>query len=70
MRYKTAKYACYFSNASMSVAGSITPLLFITFHTQYGISFTLLGLLALINYCTQLCVDLIFSFYSHKFNIT
>lgn len=70
MRYKTAKYACYFSNASISVAGSITPLLFITFHTQYGISFTLLGLLALINYCTQLCVDLIFSFYSHKFNIT
>ena len=34
-----------------------------------GISYSLLGLLVLINFCTQLTVDLAFSFFSHKFNI-
>lgn len=63
------KYACYMSNASMSVTANISPLLFITFHQLYGISYALLGLLVLINYCTQLCVDLLFSFFSSKFNI-
>ena len=29
----------------------------------------MLGALILINFCTQLGVDLLFSFYSHKFNI-
>lgn len=63
------KYACYMSNASMSAVANLSPLLFITFHQIYGISYTMLGLLVLMNFCTQLCVDLIFSFYSHKFNI-
>ena len=35
----------------------------------YGISYSLLGLLVLVNYSTQLAIDLIFSFFSHKFNI-
>jgi hypothetical protein len=36
---------------------------------MYGISYTLLGLLVLINFVTQLIIDLIFSFFSYKFNI-
>ena len=64
------KYACYMSNASMSATANISPLLFITFHQLYGISYTLLGLLVLVNFCTQLIVDLVFSFYSHKFDIS
>lgn len=63
------KYACYMSNASMAAVANLSPLLFITFHQIYNISYTMLGLLVLINFCTQLCVDLLFSFYSHKFNI-
>jgi len=51
------------------VVGNLSPLLFLTFHNLYGISYSLLGLLVLINFCTQLTVDLIFSFFSHKFNI-
>lgn len=62
--------ACYISNTSMAVIANISPLLFITFHRLYGISYTLLGLLVLINFCTQLSVDLIFSFYSQRFNIS
>lgn len=63
------KLGCYASNITMSVVGNLSPLLFLTFHEKYDISYTLLGLLVLINFCTQLSVDLIFSFFSHKFNI-
>ena len=63
------KLACYTTNLSMSVVGNIPPLLFLTFHRLYGISYSLLGTLVLINFCTQLIVDLLFSFFSHKFNI-
>lgn len=69
-RPNITKLACYMSNASMAAVACISPLLFVTFHDLYGISYTQLGFLVLINFCTQLCVDLIFSFYSEKFNIT
>lgn len=68
--FKRVKYACYATNVSMSVVANLSPVLFLTFHELYGISYTLLGLLVLINFFTQLIVDLIFSFFSHKFNIS
>ena len=68
-KYGVTKTACYMTNISMSIVANLSPLLFLTFNRQCGISFTLLGLLVLINFCTQLGVDLIFSFFSHKFNI-
>lgn len=67
--YARLKAACYTSNISMSIVGNLSPLLFLTFRTLYGISYSLLGLLVLINFFTQLLIDLIFSFFSHKFNI-
>lgn len=67
--YKRLKLACYTTNISMAVVANLPPLLFLTFRSLYGISYTLLGMLVLINFLTQLCVDLIFSFFSHKFNI-
>lgn len=69
-KYKLTKYACYTANGSMSVVAALSPLLFLTFRTLYGISYAMLGALVLINFCTQLSVDLLFSFYSHKFNMT
>ena len=66
---KRVKLACYTTNISMSVIGNLSPLLFLTFRSMYGISYSLLGLLVLINFFTQLIIDLIFSFFSHKFNI-
>ena len=68
-QYTLLKSACYTSNLTMSAVANISPVLFITFHSLYGISYSLLGLLVLINFVTQLGVDLIFSFFSHKFNI-
>lgn len=63
------RLGCYFSNISMSIVGNLSPLLFLTFRESYGLSYSLLGLLVLINFFTQLIVDLIFSFFSHKFDI-
>ncbi len=67
--YQRLKYACFTANVGMSVVANLSPLLFITFHRLYGISYTLLGFLVLINFCTQLIIDLIFSFFPNKFNI-
>ena len=69
LNYTRTKLACFATNITMSIVGNFPPLLFITFRDLYFISYTLLGLLVLINFCTQLCIDLIFSFFSHKFNI-
>lgn len=68
--FKRTKIACYSANICMSAVSCLSPLLFSTFHSAYGISYSLLGTLVLINFCTQLLVDLIFSFYSYKFNLT
>ncbi len=68
-KYKRLKFACYSSNVSMSVAANLSPILFLTFKEMYGISYSLLGLLILVNFVTQLGIDLVFSFFSHRFNI-
>lgn len=67
--YKRTKFTCYFTYLAMSSVFSLPPLLFATFRELYGISYTLLGTLVLINFCTQLGIDLIFSFFSKYFNI-
>ncbi|MBR6762156.1 MAG: hypothetical protein IKM13_00220 [Clostridia bacterium] len=67
--YRRLILACNTTNVTMSVVGNLPPVLFLTFRELYGISYSLLGLLVLVNFCTQLTIDLIFSFFSHKFNI-
>ncbi len=68
-RYGRTRLACYMTNAAMSVVSALPPLLFVTFRDRFGVSYALLGTLVLINFCTQLAVDLVFSFFSHRFNI-
>lgn len=67
--YNRTKYACFYTYVAMSSVFSLPPMLFVTFHEMYGISYTLLGTLILINFCTQLIIDLIFTFFSKHFNI-
>ncbi len=66
--YKRTKLACYSAYVTMASAFALPPLLFVTFHDMYGVSYTNLGTLVLINFCTQLTVDLILSFFSKYFN--
>ena len=67
--YKRTKLACYTAYFTMSSVFSLPPLLFVTFHEMYGISYTLLGTLVLTNFCTQLGIDLIFTVFSKHFNV-
>lgn len=69
INYKKTKFTCYFTYLAMSSVFSLPPLLFATFKEMYEISYTLLGTLVLVNFCTQLGIDLIFSFFSNHFNI-
>lgn len=66
---RRVKYACYSTNLMMAIVGNLSPVLFLTFRSLYGLSFSLLGFLVLINFVTQLTVDLVLSFFSHRFNI-
>lgn len=69
INYTRTKLSCYFAYLSMSSVFCLPPLLFVTFRDMYGISYTLLGTLVLVNFCTQLSIDLIFSFFAKYFNI-
>ena len=67
--FRRTKYSCYFANVAMSAAFCLPALLFVTFREMYNISYTLLGTLVLINFCTQLTIDLIFTIFTKYFNV-
>lgn len=66
--YHRTKFACYAAYFTMSSIFCVPPILFVTFREMYGLSYTLLGSLVLINFCTQLGIDLIFTLFSKYFN--
>ena len=67
--YKLTKKACYLTGMSMAIAANLSPLLFLTFRDMYNLSYTMIGFLVVINYFTQLGIDLIFTFFTKYFNI-
>ncbi len=67
--FKRTKFACYSAYFTMSSIFSLPPILFATLQDMYGISYTLLGTLVLTNFCTQLTVDLVFTFFTKYFNV-
>ena len=67
--FKRTKYACYYTYVAAAPVFSLPAMLFATFRQMYGISYTLLGTLVLVNFCTQLAIDLVFSFFAKHFNI-
>ena len=66
--FKTTKLACYTAYFTMSSIFCVPPILFVTFKELYGISYTLLGTLVLVNFVTQLSIDLLFTAFSKYFN--
>lgn len=67
--YRQTKFSCFFAYLAMASIFVLPPMLFTTFREMYGISFTLLGTLIVVNFCTQMAIDLIFTFFSKYFNI-
>ncbi len=68
LTYKRTRFACYSAYFTMSSIFCVPPLLFVTLRETYGISYTLLGTLVLTNFCTQMGIDLIFTFFTKFFN--
>ena len=67
-KFKLTRLACFTAYFTMSSIFCVPPLLFMTFRQTYGISYTLLGTLVLVNFFTQLGIDLIFTVFSKYFN--
>ena len=67
--FRRTRFACFFAYLAMSSVFVLPPMLLTTFRQLYGISFTLLGTLIVVNFCTQMAIDLIFTFFAHWFNI-
>ena len=66
---RRVRLACYMTNMSMSIVGCLSAILFVTFNKMYNLSYTVLGFLVLINFLTQMIVDLILTFGSKYLNI-
>ena len=58
-KYTKTKIACYIGYFVQAIIVAFLPLLFVTFNTNYGISFERLGALAVIIFVVQLGVDLL-----------
>ena len=61
--YKLTKFTCFFLFPSIAPVFILPPVLFVTFRQMYGVSSTQLGTLVLVNFCVQLCADLLFTFF-------
>ena len=69
MDYAKAKFACFLTCGATAITANLPPLFFLFFREQFGVSFSQLGLLVVLNFGTQLLFDALFSFFSHRFNL-
>lgn len=58
-KYGKTLRACYLGFITQAISANFAPLLFLTFHTTYGIGFADLALISTCFFFTQLVVDLI-----------
>ncbi|MBO4680106.1 MAG: MFS transporter [Lachnospiraceae bacterium] len=56
--YNKTKLACYLGFITQAIAANFAPLLFLTFHKDYGISLGNIALISTVFFFTQLLVDL------------
>ena len=57
-KYRKTLIACYLGFVTQAICANFAPLLFITFHNTYGITFASLALISTVFFLTQLIVDL------------
>ncbi|MDD3174772.1 MAG: MFS transporter [Herbinix sp.] len=57
--YKHTKYASYLGLFTQAIVNNLTPLLFVTFQKQFGISLEKISLLIIINFGVQIITDLV-----------
>lgn len=59
--YQSTVYACYIANIVQAVVINLTPLLFLVLKDSFGLTYSQFGTLVLVNFCTQVAVDIGFS---------
>ncbi|MDY0290021.1 MAG: MFS transporter [Sphaerochaeta sp.] len=59
--YKSTIRACYLGNFVGALICNLAPLLYITFMSEFSLSFEQVGRLTLLNFFTQIVADLLFS---------
>ncbi|MBO5725937.1 MAG: MFS transporter, partial [Clostridia bacterium] len=57
--YNYTRVCCYIGYFVQAIINNFLPLLFVTFNSKFGLSFESLGILIVINFCTQIAVDVI-----------
>jgi len=55
--YKKTQLASYLGFVTQAICANFVPLLFLTFHSSYGVSFSMLALISTCFFVTQLVVD-------------
>ena len=58
LTYKGTPIACYAGYFVQAIINNLSPILFIVFQEEFGISLTQIGSLILINFLSQTVVDL------------
>lgn len=58
-RYHKTLYACFTGYVVQAIVNNFVPLLFLTFHSSYGIPMAQITLLITFNFFTQLLVDML-----------
>ena len=66
-RYKTTALACYIGYITQAMLLTLPSLLFTVFFNKFGISLSALGLIISVNFCIQICMDIISVFFIDKF---
>lgn len=64
--YVATKRASYTGFVALAIVNNLAPLLFVVFHTQFSIPLAQLGLIAALNFGTQLVTDLVAMFFVDK----
>ena len=66
LSYKDTLKSCYLGYITQAIVVNFMPILFIVFQEEFGISFTDLGGLVLLNFVTQIIVDVVATRYIDK----
>ncbi len=64
--YRKTLIACYLGFVTQAISANFTPLLFLTFKSNYGITLEKIAMIPLVFYLTQLLVDLVATKYADQ----
>ena len=64
--YNSTRLACYVGYITQAITINLPPLLFVIFRDRYGVSYEELGRLVLMNFVTQLSIDLLAGLFADR----